>query len=122
MTYGYDDTRCENVWNAVCVRAIQGEYETPYDEYARSAFEELIKTVPKYVLSAMWNDVDDKDLASFQDEEMVFEVNDHCENIVDIKGLPHITDDIFKHLWEEYILPTARNYSNKNIRETIDED
>ena len=118
--YGYDDSRCENAWNAVCVRAIQGECEAPYDEYACTAFQELIKTIPEYVLSAMWSDVDNKDLAAFQEEEMVFEVNDHRGNMIDIKGLPYITDDIFRHLWEEYILPTARNYSNKNIREAID--
>ena len=72
--YGYDDTLCENAWNAVCVRAIQGEWEEPYDEYAWTAFQELIKTIPEYVLSAMWSDVDDKDLAVFQEEKMVFEV------------------------------------------------
>ena len=117
--YNQDDTLCENYWNALCVRVYEGETYEPYDSYALLIFEDLIKSEPEYIKSAMWCDVLEKDCSCFAEDDLIYEEQDGYEELIDIKGFPYSIDEIFKHLWDWYILKIARNYSNKVIRNEL---
>ena len=126
----FDDSQCETVWNAVCVRAYEGDVSEPYEDYAYTIFVELAKSIPEYVKSAIWCDCIEKDFSAFDEDDIEYERevqnfpdgSEHVisEEIVDIKGFPYVLEDVFRYIWNYYVISAAEKYSNKVIRNEID--
>ena len=39
---------------------------------------------------------------------------------MDIKGFPYVLEDVFRYIWNYYVISAAEKYSNKVIRNEID--
>jgi hypothetical protein len=104
-----DDSGLKNSWEEVCVQ-MQGEQSycwEVFEETIRHFLRDEVTKLPPHEHQAVW----------LQTENGLewLDLGDECS-----KSVPYSEDDIAQYVLDEYVLPTAGDYSNPRIRKYLD--